>query len=307
MTQKRLPKLRRMPEAVADKRITDRGIEIIRIILRYRFISTGTLVAVAGGNEDVTYRHLQQLYHQGLISRFTLPRSENRGEFIYFLENAAALRGIAHRLAPEPIDWMQIKGNHEKYAEMDVSENGDGYGKFLFIRHELMISDFHASLELGCRASEGRVELARWMQGAALWSRVRMPSKQTLPHRPDAFFTLPFPLAPEGQQRSNFFYEADRATTNLTRFKQKLEAHLEYLKQGKQQALGMKRIRAVLIETTAEIRAEQCMELAVTLAAREPLARQMFWFSVEPADATTTAFDAAWRVSSDPRPRRLND
>jgi hypothetical protein len=116
MTQARLPKFRRVPEAVGDKRVTERGIEVIRIILRYRFISTGTLVVVVGGNEDVTYRHLQQLYHQGLVSRFTLPRSGNRGEFIYFLENTAALREIAHRIAPEEIDWAQIKGNHEKYA-----------------------------------------------------------------------------------------------------------------------------------------------------------------------------------------------
>src|ERR1700677_2957146 len=100
MTQTRLPKFRRVPEAVAGKRLTERSLEIIRIILRYRFMSTSTLVSVAGGNEDVTYRHLQQLYHQGLISRFTLPRSGNRGEFIYFLENATALREIVHRLAP---------------------------------------------------------------------------------------------------------------------------------------------------------------------------------------------------------------
>jgi hypothetical protein len=307
MTQARLPKFRRVPEAVADKRVTQRGTEIIRIILRYRFISTSTLVRVAGGNEDVTYRHLQQLYHQGLISRFTLPRSGNRGEFIYFLENVRGLREIAHRLGQDQVDWAQIKGNHEKYGALGISKTGDGYGKFLFIRHELMISDFHASLEIACRASNGRVEIERFVQGAELWSRVRMPSKQWLPHRPDAFFTLRFPLAPEGQQRSNFFYEADRGTTNLTRFGQKLEAHYEFLKQGKHQALGIKRIRAVLVETMAEERARQCMETAAGLAAKEPLAAQVFWFKVTPANITEDALRALWSIPSDPRPRCLHD
>jgi hypothetical protein len=306
MIQTRLPKFRRAPEAVAGKRVTDRGIDIVRIILRYRFISTSTLIRVAVGNEDVTYRHLQQLYHQGFVSRFTLPRSGNRGEFIYFLENAAALREILHRLGDEPIDWVEIKGNREKYSGLGISENGDGYGKFLFIRHELMISDFHESLELGCRASNGRVELARWAQGPELWSRVRLPSKQTFPHRPDAFFTLRFPLAAEGQQRSNFFYEADRATTNLTRFRQKLDAHFEYLKQGKQQALGIKRIRAVLIDTIAEERVEQCKKAARELSLVQPLSSTVFWFGrseCAPGDAT----GIQWSTASTMEARTLLD
>jgi hypothetical protein len=307
MTQTRLPKYRRVPEAVAGKRVTERGIEIIRIILRYRFIATSTLVRVVSGNEDVTCRHLQRLYHHDLISRFTLPRSGNRGEFIYFLENALALREIAHLLGDGEVDWTQIKGNHEKYAGLGDTQTADGYGKFLFIRHELMISDFHASLEIACRASHGRVEIEQFIQGPELWSRVRMPSKLWLPHRPDAFFTLLFPLAPEGQQRSNFFYEADRATTNLTRFGQKLEAHFEYLKQGKQQALGLKRMRAVLVETTSEERARQCMEVATRLAARVPLAKGVFWFRVEVASNTEDALRALWRIPSDARPRCLQD
>jgi hypothetical protein len=177
---------------------------------------------------------------------------------------------------------------------MRISENGDGYGKFLFIRHELMISDFHASLEIGCRASEGRVELARWVQGAALWSSVRMPSKQTLPHRPDAFFTLRFPLAPAGQQRSNFFYEADRATTNLTRFRQKLEAYFEYLKQGKQQALGIKKIRGVLVESNSESRREDCMQTALGINFATLHVSELFWFATD-AKGKCSMFENLWR------------
>jgi hypothetical protein len=304
--QARLPKFRRVPEAVAGRRLTERGIEIIRIILRYRFIATSTLTRVACGNEDVTYRHLQQLYHQGLISRFTLPRHGNKGEFIYFLENATALREIAPRFGAGAVDWKQIQSNREKYAGIGEIRNGDGYGSLLFIRHELMISDFHAALEISCRASGGRVELAQWMQGASLWSQVRTPSKETLPHRPDAFFTLLFQNAPAGQQRSNFFYEADRGTTNLTRFRSKLLAHLEYIKQGHQAALGVKRIRSVLVEANSTERAEQCKEVAASLAAHDPLAGMLFWFAPQPETASDE-FLACWQAAADARLRTLED
>ena len=305
-TQVRLPKFHRVPEAVSGIPITERGIDIIRILLRFRFLSTSSLVKVAGGNEDVTYRHLKQLYHQGLVSRFTLPRQGNPGEFIYFLDNAAGLREIAHRLSGIEIDWALIKGNREKYSDMRITLSGDGYGKFLFIRHELMISDFHASLEIGCRASEGRIELHRWIQGSQLWSRVRMPSKQLLPHRPDAFFTLRFPFAAEGQQNSNFFYEADRGTTNLTRFRLKLEAYLEYLRQGQQKALGIKRARAVLVETIDSDRAKQCMEVAASVTGSEQYAAAQFWFSTQQS-LNDAGFEPRWSVLRDASPRSLSD
>ena len=79
--QKRLPKFRRAPEAAADKKVTERGLELIRTIGRYRFIATSDLIRLIGGNEDVTYRHLQQLYHQDLISRMALPKNGGYGEF----------------------------------------------------------------------------------------------------------------------------------------------------------------------------------------------------------------------------------
>ena len=92
--QKRLPKTRRAPEAVATKRLTVRSLKVIETIARYRFILARDIVRLVGGNEDVTHRHLQQLYHRDLINRFTLPAPKT-GEFIYFLDNAAGLRQLA--------------------------------------------------------------------------------------------------------------------------------------------------------------------------------------------------------------------
>jgi hypothetical protein len=301
MVQKRLPKSRRAPEAIAPLALTERSLEVVRAIARYRFLSTSTLVKLAVGNEDVTHRHLQSLYHRGIVSRLTIPRSGHRGEFIYFLENAATLKEIAPRLAIE-IDWEQVRINHERYSEA-VLANHDGVGQFLFLRHELMISDFRASLEIACRASKGRVELARWEQGASIWRSVRLAPRLTLPFRPDALLTLRLPNAPEGQQNANFFYEADRGTTSLPRFKQKLEAYLHFLKQGLHtEAFGIRKVRAVLVETITDERAEQCRDVASELADTELLAGMLFWFATAKelsTDAQEEPFHPHWLTAGD--------
>jgi len=142
-----------------------------------------------------------------------------------------------------------------------------------------MISAFHANLETAAR-SNAATEIDRWVQGPPLWSSVSDGRKRFLPHRPDAFFTLRFPNAPEGQQLSNFFYEADRNTCNLTRIRQKLEAHLLFFMQGKHtERYGVRKVRAVLIETTSGQRAEQMRATAKELALAVPLANHLFWFT----------------------------
>jgi len=61
--QNRLPKSVRVLDAVQKKRVTERSIAIIESVARYRFIRTSDIIRLVGGNEDVTHRHLQQLYH----------------------------------------------------------------------------------------------------------------------------------------------------------------------------------------------------------------------------------------------------
>jgi len=45
---------------------TDRDLDIVEAILRYRFCPTSSLVRLVGGNEDVTLRRLRRLWEQGL-------------------------------------------------------------------------------------------------------------------------------------------------------------------------------------------------------------------------------------------------
>jgi len=300
--QKRLPKFRRVPEGFTQKRITDRGGLILETIGKYRFVTTSDVVRLAFGNEDVTYRHLQQLYHQDLISRVALPKNGSRGEFIYFLDNVPALRELVRnsRLNGSCFDWNLIKTNRQKYRNPDI-------GQFLFINHELMISHFRSGLEIGCRDSAGRVEFSDWLQGSGTWGKAIASPKKTLHHRPDAFFSLRFPNAPEGQQRSNFFYEADRQTSNLTRFKEKLETHLLFLMQGKHKQYGVQKIRAVLVETLKKDWAVQLKSVAGQLAVLYSLAAHLFWFTSSEELAEIDFFSPHWTCCADERKRSILD
>jgi protein involved in plasmid replication-relaxation len=289
---------------VEGRAVTERGMVILTTISRYRFIATSDIIRLVGGNEDVTYRHLQQLYHQDLVSRIALPKNGARGEFAYFLENAKAIRQLIEhsKLDASTFAWDQIKSNREKYGQVEK----DGVGRFLFLSHELMISHFRADLEVECQVSEGRSELENWMQGSSIWGEASAANGR-LPHRPDAFFTLKFPNAPDGQQRSNFFYEADRQTSNLTRFRHKLEAYLQFLVQGKHKQYGIQKLRAVLVHTLNKDWADQLKNTAAQLAANQPLAAHLFWFTSSEELADTNIFHPHFSLCADARKRSLLD
>ena len=311
MTQRRLPKHRRSPESVARKQITERSLAIVELVNRYRFIRTSDIVRLVAGNADVTHRHLQHLYHRGLISRLISPTQRNK-EFVYFLDNAAALRELSVTypvLSQYELNWEQIRLNREKYSAQNLGAQED-IGRLLFVNHELMISAFHADVERSCTNSD--IELERWEQGAALWSSIEHPDvRETIPHRPDAFFTLRVSSAPEGQQRSNFFFEADRNSTNLTRMRTKLESHLSFLMARKHtERYGIRRVRAVLIQSTDQNRTANLKNLAGLVAAEQPLAAVLFWFStanIESSQSRISVSSPIWATTGDEKLRSLLD
>ena len=167
----------------------------------------------------------------------------------------------------EHLDFETVRRNREK-AYSDIHKSGSAeerQGRMLFIQHELMISRFHAWLELACKQSNGQVELIDWRQGTEVWNSIELSKtiyerksnewrevKETekLPHRPNAFFSLRFPERPEESAEAHFFYEADRKTTTDTkRVSKKLRAHFHYVVKNKQhrEHYGVESIRAVLV------------------------------------------------------------
>jgi hypothetical protein len=313
-SQLRLKRFIRQPEKLAGRQITPKGLEAVAVIDRYRFIPSSLLVRLMSGAQRNNYRHLQTLFHHGVVNRFCLPKYGGPGEFIYYLDSQQSLltliqEGLLPGLTDEDRRQKQeiIRLNREK-AYHQLHRDADSQGRVLYIQHELMVSRFHAMLELASQKLAGKVSLEVWKQGTELWSRVEVPkltqdresgawieqsATELLPHRPDAFFTLHFPGRPEGKDRANFFYEADRGTENTTRFKLKLRAHWHYVvKQNRQRAApyNVHAIRAVLTESTSSNWAQGLRE-----AAQHPIVSPkpspLFWFTTselftKPAETT---------------------
>lgn len=250
----RLPRLHRSPERLSSTQLTGRSEAILKAVERYRVLSTSMIIQLVGGNEDVTHRHLQRLYHLGRLDRYAPHQSK---EFIYVPPSSASEKNDT--------------------SSKGISDFQASAGRLLFLQHELMISRFHYMLEQASDRQTGKIALVDWHQGTTLWNSVKLSSSgRRLPHRPDAFFTLHSPESPEGRRRSHFLYEADRGTSTLSRLRDKLTAHFEFVLQGKHQtAYGIKRLRAILIEASSIDRAERLREVAHSICDTDAL----FWFT----------------------------
>ncbi len=281
--QKRLPKFRREPSQIATPAMTELDLDIVRAIHDYPFLATSALARVLSRNPKGIARNLQPLYHHNRVSRFSFARSGS-SQFHYYLDQVATLQLLAARrgVSPEELDFESVRRNREKaYDGPEGTDQGHG----LFLRHEVMVSSFHAMLEVACRDTDGAVELETWRQGPELWSTVEAADASgkivKLPHRPDAFFTLRFPLEPEDRSRAHFFYEADRKTTNTTKFRRKLRAHWEFIvgQRKHQTKYGIHRIRAVLVETLDASWAQQLRNAARDGGVSGNQPSPLFWFT----------------------------
>lgn len=216
-----------------------------------------------------------------------------------------------------------MRNNREKdYSAIhDPSRVDELQGRLLFLKHELMISRFHAMLELACNNSNGKVELTDWRQGSELWHTVEVPKlryerpkdgqsqgrwfdsedKEALPHRPDAFFTLRFADRPENQQEASYFYEADRKHTSTKKHNRKLRAHFHYIvKQRRhQEHYGVSRIRAVLIETISSSWAKELRQAANHYTVSGPKPSPLFWFT------TSELFNRPVEITEGKRSRQV--
>jgi hypothetical protein len=285
--------------------ITERDLDLIEAILRYRFSPTSELVRLVGGNEDVTQRRLRRLWEANLINRFAFPGFRTYSEFIYYLDSAETLNLLVqHERLPEVHPQMQeeVRLNREAdYARAAVSGQ---HMKVGFLKHSLMISRLHFMLEMASRAPDSGAQLAAWRQGAELRSnKVNVPELRSrraegsneyvweeldrtirLPVEPDALFSLRLAGQPT-DRLSHFCYEADRGSMPLADMLRKFRAYYHFIKRQQlhTKAFGVHPIRAVLVETTTEGRARNLMKLAEHPAVIGAGKRSaLFWFIISP-------------------------
>jgi DNA-binding HxlR family transcriptional regulator len=292
------------PEKPAAGRTTDRDLEIIETILRYRFVPTSELVRLVGGNEDVTLRRLRRLWEKGLINRWAFPGIRTHSEFYYYLDNREALNLLVeHGRLFDVHEQMleELRNNREKdYA---TAATRGQHMKLGFLQHSLLISRMHFMVEMACRDSGENIELQSWSQGSQLAGhKVEVPrvkssrhgneylwgetgETERLPVEPDALFTLRFANRRAGSQLAHFCYEADRGTMVMTDMLKKFRAYHHFIKRQKKHrdALGVHPIRAVLVETTDEARGKKLMDLVNHPLVCGPGNRAgLFWFTISP-------------------------
>lgn len=289
---------RENPANLPPRRITPRSIEIIGIIHRYKIIPTSLIVRLIDGDIRTTERHLQNLYHQGLINRFAFPSTYYPTEFNYYLDDKRSLALLVNAgHDADKLDYDSVQRNREKqYSAITMGkEMVKMQGRLMHLHHELMISRFHYMLEKACNKSGDKVKLLGFYQGSQLWNDIEVskvyPDKdgrwieseetESLPHRPDAFFALYFPDRSGEEQTQCFFYEADRKTTSLKKMQKKLRAHFHYIVKQKRQGqdYGVQRIRAVLVESL-----DDHWTNSLRVSARHPIVSgvkpsPLFWFT----------------------------
>src|SRR5258708_34944549 len=79
------------PELPGPSRTSDRDLDIVEAVLRYRFSPTSELARLIGGHEDVAQRRLRMLWERQLVNRFAFPGLRNYSEFVYYLDSREAL------------------------------------------------------------------------------------------------------------------------------------------------------------------------------------------------------------------------
>jgi hypothetical protein len=292
------------PAAARAGRISDRDLDLIEVVLRYRFSPTSELVRLVGGNEDVTQRRLRMLWERGLLNRFAFPGIRSHSEFIYYLDNRQTLEVlVSHGRLSEIHQQMEDEARMNREADYAAASFGGQHMKLGFLHHSLVISRMHFMLEMAARG--GQFELQQWRQGAELrgnkvnvpeiWSRRQEGSNDyvweelqktvRLPVEPDALFTLRFPDRTADQQLFHFCYEADRGSMPVADMLKKFRAYYHFIKRQQlhKDAFGVHPMRAVLVETTDEARARKLMETAQHPAVIGSGKRTaLFWFVISP-------------------------
>lgn len=199
--------------------VTERDLEIIQAVHRYRLLNSEHIAKLVDGSDQVIRRRLQLLYHARYLDRPAVqianfhqnPRPE---PMVYAVGNKGAELLAEHLgVSRGAVDWT---AKNRKLRET-------------FYRHTLMVAGILVALDSSCRR-HGNVRLIPWeeiletkcppetrrLKRPESW-RVRIPGRGEHGITPDATFGLHYLDRPEGRNRSFFFLEADRGTMPVKR------------------------------------------------------------------------------------------
>ena len=249
MEQKPSPRFRRVA-TVAPIQLTDRDLDIIRLIHRHRFLRSHQIAVLLGGSEQQIVRRLQLLFHHGYLER---PRAQ-----IQYYERGGS-RSLAYGLGSKEGALLRRElGVVVNFSAW--SEKNNSVGR-VFLEHALLVSDVMVSLELACRKRsirllyEDELDLPVERQPSKWW--VKIAGGTRLGVVPDTVFALGYTDRNNQVERAYFFLEADRGTMPVVRkglaqtsfFRKLLAYEATWANKVHQRHLGIPRFRVLTVTT----------------------------------------------------------
>ena len=283
VAHKRRSRMRRVATA-KRLQITERDVEVLRLLSRYRYLRSSHLHALAGGQSHKRFiERLGHLYHEGgYVDRPSQQWQSINARYmpaVYELGDAGERLLAEVATAGRPLSPLLRKGRQ---------------GAIRQYRHDLMICDILASIEIGTRANRG-LRLVSWTE---ILANPKMPTATraaanpfalpvtvtyTCPRTnalerwdkslvPDAIFGIEYS---SGERKTYRFFalEADRNTEPVVRSSLMQTSYLRKLLQYREVTaqrtcvtrFGLPNL-LVLTVTTSEQHLRNIMELAGTFS-----------------------------------------
>lgn len=247
------PRFRRV--AVAPIALTERDIEIIRAIHKYRFVRSTHLLALTAAPYKPLMRRLQLLYHHRYLDR-------PRAQIEHF--SVGGSKPMVYALGNRGADLLAgLDG--QRRAKVDWTAKNRETGR-VFIEHTLLIADVMIALDVACRVrADVRLidgnELVREFPAATRRARNPFLMPVRVVHNdavadvglvPDRIFALEYPQI---GKRAFFFLEADRATMPVVRssleqtsiFRKLLAYHQAWRQELPMRQFGFRNFRTLFI------------------------------------------------------------
>jgi len=217
----------RMRRVSSGKRIelTERDIDLFKLLSRYRYLRSNYLYAFLGGHSETRFKErLGHLYHDGRY----INRPERQWQFA-----KARYAPAAYELDDRGEQVLREQGLAQADSPLLAKGRCGAYRQFA---HQLMVCECMASIELGARQNAG-LRFISWQEIMARapeetrqmrnpfelpvsvsypWPRSEQPLRADLKVIPDGLFGLEYTQI--GQKTYRFFaLEADRATMPVRR------------------------------------------------------------------------------------------
>jgi hypothetical protein len=209
-------RFKQQPEKVKPIRLTERDKEIVKALLRYRYLTIDGLVALFGSRKGMQ-RRMRLLFHHGYVYRryvvdkmTALPAAKA----IYVLDNEGAKLALGDR-------------EYERDLALKVSRRKGRTGA-RWLEHALAVSTFQLALDLAIRDEKklavGSFQADKEHKSSAVHVGV---AGEEVTIWPDATFKLI-----DGARARSYTYllEIDRADRSVKRLARRFEGYWQYVR-----------------------------------------------------------------------------